>query len=216
MSCFVLAGGAEGAVRLVSFSEVVWEADPKRGRKGPGSIRIRGFPSQKEQKGTGRQEQIMELYDALCLSLYGYLRSMGLSADEAEDTVQESFLRLAVHLKEGGNDDNLRSWLFQVAHNLSMDIHRASRRVGSMGDVDSEMTDEPVDQGLNPELMYLQKERVKHLEAAMSQLTPRQRGSILLWAEGLRYGEIALVLGVSEQRVIHLVKRGLMRLAVEL
>jgi len=69
------------------------------------------------------------------------------------------------------------------------------------------------DPDANPELACLENERQYRLKHAMSQLTQRQRSSILLRAEGLLYREIASVLGVSEQRAIHLVKRGLARLS---
>lgn len=166
-----------------------------------------------EGKGWDWHLRTLELHGSLNHPLYRYLRSLGLSADEADDALQEAFLRLAGHLKGGGDDENLRSWLFQVAHNLSMDIHRASRR-NRQDDQDSYRGsyEEPVDPKANPERVYIRKEQAKRLMAAMSQLTLRQRSSILLRANGLRYREIAVVLGVSEQRAIHLVKRGLLRL----
>jgi RNA polymerase sigma-70 factor (ECF subfamily) len=162
------------------------------------------------------QNHVLELYDTFNISLYRYLRSLGLSKDEAEDVVQETFLRLAGHLRAKGSDGNLRSWIFQVAHNCSMDIHRGNRRNHVAVDPGGERTYEPADPNADPEWTYLQKEKMKRVTAAMLALTPRQRDSILLRAEGLRYGEIASVLSVSEQRAIHLVKRGLMRLAEEL
>ena len=172
------------------------------------------FLSSGRHDGPAWRERTHELHVSLNHSLYRYLRSLGLSADEADDALQETFLRLAGHLKEGGAEDNLRSWLFQVAHNLSMDVHRASRR-DRPGDPDlcREQIEEPVDTEANPERIYMQKEQRKRLMAAMSNLTLRQRNSILLRAEGLRYREIAAVLGVSEQRAIHLVKRGLLQLS---
>lgn len=155
----------------------------------------------------------LELHDSLNRSIHRYLRSLGLSADDADDALQEAFLRLAGHLKQGGDDDNLRSWLFQVAHNLSMDTHRASRRNRQENQEPRPvLSEEPVDPRANPEHTYIQKEQAKRLVAGISQLTLRQRNSLLLRAEGLRYREIAALLGVSEQRAIYLVKRSLLHL----
>jgi RNA polymerase sigma-70 factor (ECF subfamily) len=72
--------------------------------------------------------------------------------------------------------------------------------------------DEPIDPKANPECVYLQKERFGQLKAAMSQLTTQQYNCILLRTQGLRYREIGELLGISEQRAIHLVKRGMQRL----
>lgn len=198
---------------VIGLRTVAWGASDGSDPESTGGNGVLGLLSSRNEEVSGWQQQTVELYDSLNHVLYRYLRGLGLSADAAEDVIQETFLRLAGHLSEGGSDGNLRSWLFQVAHNLSMDVHRASRR--DHPDADAEYTSEKelIDPKADPESVYLQKERFKHLRKAMSQLTRQQCSSILLRAEGLRYREIAVVLGVSEQRAIHLVKRGLVRLA---
>ena len=158
----------------------------------------------------------MELYDACSSPLYKYLCTLGLDREEAEDAIQETFLRLAGHLTEQGNDVNLRAWLFQVAHNLSMDKHRSDRRDRARLEESSDVAVEFADPSAGPEHIYLQKEAMMRADAALNRLTPQQRNGILLRAQGLRYMEIGAVLGVSESRAIHLVKRGLKRLAGDL
>jgi len=56
--------------------------------------------------------------------------------------------------------------------------------------------------------------RLRRLRSAYAQLTPRQRDCLLLRAEGLRYREIALVLGVSVQRVGEMMQRAINLLAI--
>ncbi len=51
------------------------------------------------------------------------------------------------------------------------------------------------------------------LLAAIEQLTPQQRHCVLLRAEGMRYQDIAAVVGTTTQRAAVLVQRGLVRLA---
>jgi RNA polymerase sigma-70 factor, ECF subfamily len=166
-----------------------------------------------EREAVEWRARILELHGSLSRLLYRYLRGLGLSTEESEDVLQEAFLRLAGHLQQGRSDDNLRAWLFQVAHNLSMDVHRASRRERpEEGSAYRGACEEPADPDANPERMYIQKEQAEQIRTAMSQLTPRQRNSVMLRAEGMRYREIAGVLGVSEQRALHLVKRALLRL----
>jgi RNA polymerase sigma-70 factor (ECF subfamily) len=162
--------------------------------------------------GSDWQSITLKMYGALSLALCRYLRGLGLTVDAAEDVAQETFLRLARCLRDGGKIGNIQAWIFQVAHNLSMDIHRAHRRSRIDFATEGEPEQEPADPNANPEWAYLQKERTRHLRLAMTRLTPRQFRSVLLRVEGLRYREIALVLGVSEQRAIHLVKRAVVRL----
>src|ERR1700732_3166394 len=57
------------------------------------------------------------LYRDLRKPLLRYLVCLGLSSDEAQDVVQDAFLSLHRHLSSGGSQENIRSWLFRVAHN---------------------------------------------------------------------------------------------------
>ena len=41
----------------------------------------------------------------------------GALPDEAQDVVQDAFLSLHRHLASGGSQENIRGWVFRVAHN---------------------------------------------------------------------------------------------------
>src|SRR6202035_5381464 len=56
------------------------------------------------------------LYRELRKPLLRYLVCLGLSADEAQDVVQDAFLSLQRHLASGGSQENIRRWLFRVSH----------------------------------------------------------------------------------------------------
>ncbi len=163
-----------------------------------------------------RQGKVMELYEAWHLSLFRYLRTLGLHRERAEDVVQETFLRLTGHLARGGAETNLRSWIFQVAFNLTMDGHRVDRRERVQSDGPEFIPIEPADPHADPERTYLEKEAMERVEVGLTKLTTQQRNGVLLRAQGLRYMEIGSMLGVSESRAIHLVKRGLERLTGDL
>jgi RNA polymerase sigma-70 factor, ECF subfamily len=167
-----------------------------------------------DQSGSRRRNRIVELYDSVRPSLFGYLCCIGLCSSEAEDVIQESFLRLVKHFSTAGEEQNLRGWLFRVAHNLAMDLFRSVDR----SDTDS-LTEvrplilEQVDRAMNPEEKAVREEQLQQLQVAMSWLTTQQRYAVLLRAEGLRYREIAAVLGISPQGVANLIQRALTRLA---
>src|SRR3984885_10155365 len=57
------------------------------------------------------------LYRELRRPLLRYLVCLGLSGDEAQDVVQDAFLILHRHLAAGGSQENIRGWVFRVAHN---------------------------------------------------------------------------------------------------
>ena len=161
-------------------------------------------------KPVQERKRIIELYNGVRPALNAYLCSRGLSQDHSEDIIQETFLRLVRHTANDGPDDNLRAWVFRVAHNLSMDLHRSERRWFRGNEADGDpIIHERVDPAPNPEEMVLLGERVSRFRVALAQLTPKQRECLRLRAKGMRYREIALVLGVSVQRVGELMQRAI-------
>lgn len=161
------------------------------------------------------RQRIIDLYDDLRPSLCAYLCTLGVSSDQAEDVIQETFLRLVRHRFERSTHENLRAWLFRVAHNLSMDVHRSQRRWSHNKDEQSNsIIRRCADPGPTPEQQVIFDERRRQFENAFAQLTPKQRQCVLLRAEGFRYREIALTLGVSVQRVGELMQRSITLLEV--
>jgi hypothetical protein len=57
------------------------------------------------------RERVIGLYDELRAPLHGYLSCLGLKPQEAEDVIQDSFLKLLRAFAEGLRDDNLRGWV---------------------------------------------------------------------------------------------------------
>jgi RNA polymerase sigma-70 factor (ECF subfamily) len=149
-----------------------------------------------------------ELRDPLCR----YLLSLGLNPAEAEDAAQESFLRLCERLAREGpqNHANIRGWLFRVAHNLARDNYRHSqRRPAEALEDNMEAVGASSDSRPTPEEHLLEREREKRLQAELNRLPEEQRHCLHLRAEGLRYREIAEVLGVGTSTVAEWVQHAL-------
>jgi RNA polymerase sigma-70 factor, ECF subfamily len=157
---------------------------------------------------SGSRQHIIELYDQLRPLLQAYLSSKGLRKEHSEDVIQEAFLRLVRHILERGADENTQAWLFRVAHNLSMDHHRFERRrLRDREDKVHPANWERIDPAPDPEQKLILGERMRRFRETFAQLTPKQRHCLLLRAKGLRYREIALVMGISVQRVGELMQR---------
>ena len=183
----------------------------------PGSTtEVNSFPARdlrifaSEQLGIAeRCQHIAELYDVLKPPLYAYLWYLGMNADQAEDVIQDTFLRLVSCRFDLSRQDNLRGWIFRVARNLSMDIHRAQRRWSlRKEDEPHSVIRERIDPAPSPEQQLLLEERIRRFAL----LTPKQRQCVLLRAKGFRYREIATTLGVSVQRVGELMQRSIVLL----
>jgi len=149
------------------------------------------------------------LYRELRQPLLRYLICLGLSADEAQDVVQDAFLMLHKHLAAGGSQENIRAWLFRVAHNRARNRQQSyDRRFCAPLDSDFDsMADEAT-----PEQAVLEKEKFRRLEEAICLLDQPERECLLLRAGGLRYREIGEVLGIPTSTVGDTVDRAIRKL----
>jgi RNA polymerase sigma-70 factor, ECF subfamily len=150
------------------------------------------------------------LFEELRKPLLRYLICLGLSADEAQDVVQDAFLNLHRSLAGGAAHENAQAWLFSVAHNQARNRQKSyHRRFGRpLEDGALEMLDEST-----PEHAVLKKERFRQLSSAIRTLTEAERECLLLRAEGLRYREIGEVLEMATSTVADTVDRAVKKLA---
>ncbi len=153
--------------------------------------------------------EVNAVYRELREPLLRYLVCLGLSRDEAQDVVQDTFLSLHRHVSAGGPQENIRGWVFRVAHNQARN-HQGSyhRRFGEPLDVEMQtMRDENT-----PERMVLEKEKFRRLEKAMAVLSDSERECLLLRSAGLRYREIGEALGIPTSTVGDMVERAIRKL----
>ena len=150
------------------------------------------------------------LFEELRKPLLRYLICLGLSADEAQDVVQDAFLNLHRSLAGGASNENARAWLFSVAHNQARNRQKSyHRRFGRpLEDGVLEMLDEST-----PEHAVLKKEKFRQLSSAIRTLTEAERDCLMLRAEGLRYREIGEVLEMATSTVADTVDRAVRKLA---
>jgi RNA polymerase sigma-70 factor, ECF subfamily len=161
-------------------------------------------------RSTSEGGEVSSLYRDLRKPLLRYLVCLGLSVDEAQDTIQDAFLSLHRHLAAAGSRENIRSWVFRVAHNRARNCQGSyHRRFGESLDGEIDATPDPT----TPERVMLEKEKFRRLGEAIGELTEAERESLLLRAEGLRYREIGEVLGISTSTVGETVNRAIRKLA---
>lgn len=164
-------------------------------------------------RADGPEQRIIQLYDTLRPSLYRYLINIGLSPQDAEEIVQEAFLRLYRHLRAGGNEQNLRGWIYQVAHNLSVNFHKSRRRlVETTPELWEQLSQSSFDRAPGPEEQLLQKERILRVHNGLSKLTQLQRDCLFLRVEGFRYREIGEMLNVGTSTVAGSLRNAIVRL----
>lgn len=167
-----------------------------------GAVAQDGGPTPLEVEVTG-------LFDQFRGPLLRYLSSFGLNVADGEEVVQETFLALFLHLRQGKPRTNLQAWMFRVAHNLGLRRGQAIRRTVAAPLEEATQADP----GLNPEQAAAGQQRQQRLLAVVRVLPEQDRRCLYLRAEGLRYREISEVLGMSLGAVAQSLERSLARLA---
>ncbi|WP_187290174.1 RNA polymerase sigma factor [Terriglobus saanensis] len=161
------------------------------------------------------REQILELYDEFRPRLLRYLRSMSLKRDQAEEVIQETFMRLTTELLKRNEIENVQGWIVRVAHNLAVDgMKKKQREAIRNADTTNIAVESCVDPSIGPEEEFLKKERIRQMEVALQALNPQQRQCFNMRVQGFRYKDIGLALNISEQRAALVVKQVSVRLAV--
>jgi RNA polymerase sigma-70 factor (ECF subfamily) len=159
------------------------------------------------------EDHLVEAFRKLSIPLFWYLRGIGLRPEESEEIVQEAFLRLFQHLSEKIDQDQVRRWIFRVAHNLAIDQHRRQRRLTLKSPQEwMELSDLLQDLGANPEERLMEEEQIALLDRALGTLTSRQAQCLDLRMEGLSYREIGDHLGVAASTVAGSVGQAILKL----
>ncbi len=158
------------------------------------------------------EQEVMVLFDRCGPPLLRYVSSFGLRNEEAEDVVQEVFLSLFRHLRLGRSRSHLRGWLFRVAHNLALKQRARVHKRQANRSWDDAAAAQRADPSPDPESCLVQIERQQRLTSVLCALPERDRQCVFLRAEGLRYREIAEVLGISLGAVAKCLARSMTRL----
>ncbi len=160
---------------------------------------------------TSTRQLILELYDQEHVAIRRYLVFLGVSADLAQEIVQDAFVKLHEHLLANGDRGNLRAWLYKVARNMARNAQSAARVTRTHALDDSVRFDVRAN-SLSAEEELLENERTVRLRQAIKALSTAQRECLALRAQGLKYREIAEALNLSVSAVGENVQRGLEKL----
>ncbi|MBX3621272.1 MAG: RNA polymerase sigma factor [Rhizobacter sp.] len=126
------------------------------------------------------------------------LMRRGRSEHDADDLVQEAWVRLACYEREQEVVEP-EAFLMRAALNLSLDAHRTARNHGEQLLVDELLL---IDTSPGTEAIVLARERMVRLSECLAQLHPRTRAIFLAHrVEGLRYQDIARLHGLSVSAV---------------
>lgn len=134
-------------------------------------------------------------------TLYRVAFSVLRNPADAEDAVQEAFLRVLRHSSKLGEVRDHRVWLIRIVWNIVLDRKRRAKTRPETDDVTELARVLPSD-GLSAEQIAAAAQHHAHVLACVEQLPGKERQVLLLSAfEELSSVEIAAVLGITESSV---------------
>jgi len=148
-------------------------------------------------------EAARELFSEHGAAVYRFAAVLMRHHQDAEDVLQETFLKLLHHLAGGGRTDNIRGWLFTVAAHAARDRQRRrSRWIPWTFKHDS---------AVPPARLLDEDGRLTTIRQALLRLTERDRLLVVLRAQQLSYREIASATGIRLSSVGQLLARAMDR-----
>ena len=147
------------------------------------------------------EEALAALVSQYSGTLYRVAYSVLRNPSDAEDAVQEAFLRVLRHRDTLGEVRDNRVWLIRIVWNIVLDRKRRAKTRPETDDV-SEMARVLPAAGLSAEQIASAAQHHARVLACVDQLPANERQVLLLSAfEELNSVEIATVLGITESSV---------------
>jgi RNA polymerase sigma factor (sigma-70 family) len=158
-----------------------------------GIVRFGAAPSQDGQPLGGFEELAMPLFN----SLYNFARWLAQNSNDAEDLVQETYLKALRSFASFQSGTNFRAWIFRILKNTFL---------SSFSTLERRMTDAMVsdEDGLElavdtetPETILMNRSSSQLVQCAIDDLPVHYRETLLLCeVEEMSYQEIAEILSI--------------------
>jgi RNA polymerase sigma-70 factor (ECF subfamily) len=170
----------------------------------------------------GDSEAFRTLVERHSRAVYRLAHRMTGSPSDAEDVVQETFLKAYKQLGRFESRANFGTWLHRIAVNCSIDLIRSRPHRESAHDTSDLDQFTPVEANEagrpSPERLALSSEVKERIESAMGSLSPMERAAFMLrHFEGHSIDEISGTLGLKSNAAKHSIFRAVrkMRTALE-
>lgn len=143
-----------------------------------------------------------ELYDRYFKQVVNLSRYYGLSRADAEDTAQESFIKLFRHIRSFNIKLKFKPWFFKLVLNKVKDLYGSMKKTGNYSDL--EEVEETVDSNeVNPQDKIIEKvQNQEYIGGIIKCLPSKYKKVIILRIYGeMKFEEIAPLVGVGSRQV---------------
>ena len=167
----------------------------------------------------GDGEAFRALVEQHSRSVFRLAYRMTGNEQDAEDVVQESFLRAYRQLGRFESRANFGTWLYRITANCAVDLMRSkqARHDQSRAEPLDEASDQTTASGPDPERMAGSAEIQQRVAQALEALSPLERAAFTLrHYEGRSIDEISRALGLGTSAAKHSVFRAVKKLRIAL
>ena len=163
----------------------------------------------------GKTEAIEQLIDLYGRRLYGLLYRLSSSTADAEELLQETFVKMLRGLQAYREDGRFEAWLFSIAANTARDALQRQQRAPATVSFDAEHNSRSAvaSDEAAPEKMAARAEAADLLQQALQELSAAEREVVSLrFFSSLAFKDIAEILGVPLGTALARAHRGLRHL----
>lgn len=160
-----------------------------------------------EQSSSGDREAFRGLVEQYQGRILRFVTQLVRSREDAEDIVQESFVKAYLSLDSFRGQSSFYTWIYRIAFNMAIDFKRKVARRGGDG-VELDEIDKAKHLGSVPHVALpsealTRREQGESISKALAELSEEHKTVIVLREiDGLSYDEIARITGVSKGTVM--------------
>jgi RNA polymerase sigma factor (sigma-70 family) len=175
-----------------------------RGNASPAFLRLRSDEQLVDLFRAGHEDAFRVIHDRYRARLFAYTRQMlPNSRADAEDALQDVFIRAYAGLRANNRHLALRAWLYRVAHNRCVDQLRKNAPI-----LTEEFETPSRDVSTDPTAAVEQREDLRKLVIDVQRLPDQQRSALLMREmSGMSYQELADSMELSVPAVKSLLVR---------
>ncbi|RTZ05955.1 sigma-70 family RNA polymerase sigma factor [Flavobacterium bomense] len=137
-------------------------------------------------------QQLLQEYQR---PLYNHIRNIVLNHDDADDILQNTFIKIFQNLKNFKGDSKLFSWMYRIATNEALTFLKQKSKINT---VSSEILQSKTIDNLEADVFFDGNEIQLKLQKAIALLPEKQQLVFKMkYFEELKYEEISAILGTS-------------------
>jgi RNA polymerase sigma factor (sigma-70 family) len=152
---------------------------------------------------------VLDAYDTYADAIFRHCLFRVRDRERAKDLMHDTFLRALEAQRKGADIQNMRAFLYRIAHNLIIDAYRRDHGDASLEELEETVGFDPPDASQSPARDFAGTEVLEKLQHVDE---PYRSAVILRFVDGLEPSDISELLGVSANVVSVRIHRGLKRL----